>query len=145
MAGLTVVARIANDIREVLTGHSLPHVHLRDRLAKALALTITVDILASLGLFALEGGIKGSDIHTYWDAFYFVTAQLTTLSSAMANPVSPGGEVLVLLINVYAITVVAALAGIFGGFFAHRAMDLRDRQAKQGNGDHSSGQQGEGS
>lgn len=125
MSAITTVVRIYSDIRDVVRASSMPHSHLRDRLTAALLLTVIVDLIASGLLFHLEGKAQGSDIHKWWDAFYYVSAQLTTLSSSMANPVTFGGEVLCLAIDLYAITVVASVAGMFGGFFAHRTMDLR--------------------
>lgn len=125
MSAITAVLRIYSDIRDVVRASSMPHSHLRDRLTATLVLTVIVDLIASSLLFHLEGKAQGSDIHEWWDAFYYVSAQLTTLSSSMANPVTFGGEVLCLAIDLYAITVVASVAGMFGGFFAHRTMDLR--------------------
>ena len=125
MSAITSVVRIFSDVRNVVRASSMPHSHLRDRLTAALMLTAIFDLIASALLYRLEGGTQGSDIHEWWDAFYYVTAQLTTISSSMANPVTFAGEVLCLVIDLYAITVVASVAGMFGGFFAHRTMDIR--------------------
>lgn len=125
MTAITSIVRIYSDIRNVLRASSMPHSHLRDRLAAALTLTLIVDLLASIALFRLERNAPGTDIHSWWDAFYYVSAQLTTISSSMANPVTFAGEALCLVIDLYAITVVASVAGMFGGFFAHRTMDIR--------------------
>lgn len=121
--------RILDDIRAVIRATSMPHSHLRDRLGAALALTAVVAIVASGLLLLLEKNHPQTDIHTFWDALFFTTSQLTTLSSAMANPVTVGGKVLCLLIDIYAITVVATVAGMFGAFFSHRSADIaRDGQ-----------------
>lgn len=123
------LSRILDDIRAVFRASSMPHSHLRDRLGAALALTFVVDIAASGLLLLLEKNHPQTDIHTFWDALFFTTSQLTTLSSAMANPVTVGGKVLRLLIDIYAITVVATVAGMFGAFFSHRSADIaRDGQ-----------------
>ncbi|MCA0211470.1 MAG: hypothetical protein LCH74_20640 [Proteobacteria bacterium] len=125
MSAITSIVRVYSDIRDVLRASSMPHSHLRDRLAAALSLTLIVDLLASVVLYRLERNAPGTDIHTWWDSFYYVSAQLTTISSSMANPVTFAGEALCLVIDLYAITVVASVAGMFGGFFAHRTMDIR--------------------
>ena len=116
--------RILDDIRALVRASSMPHSHLRDRLGAALTLTFVVDIVASGLLLLLERSHPQTDIHTFWDALFFTTSQLTTLSSAMANPVTMGGKVLCLLIDIYAITVVATVAGMFGAFFSHRSIDI---------------------
>ncbi|MGE0846587.1 MAG: hypothetical protein AB7L41_09965 [Flavobacteriaceae bacterium] len=124
------IARTISDFRDLLYARTIPHSHLRNRLTKALIITLLVDLIASLLFYRLERGADGSDIHNYWDAFYFVSSQLTTLSSSMANPVTRPGEVLCLTINLYAITVVASVAGMFSGFFARRSADLGDEAEK---------------
>ncbi|WP_432344442.1 hypothetical protein WMC41_15160 [Shinella yambaruensis] len=126
---MRALRRIVDDIRALVRASSIPHSHLRDRLSAALALTFLVDIVASGLLFLLEKNHSQTDIHTFWDALFFTTSQLTTLSSAMANPVTVPGKVLCLLIDIYAITVVATVAGMFGAFFSHRSADIaRDGQ-----------------
>lgn len=133
MAGISIVSHLVNDIRDVLRGRTPAHSHLRNRLKIALSVTLIVDLVAATLLYYLEHKAKGSDISTWWDSFYFITAQLTTLSSSLGNPVTFPGEVLCLLIDIYAITIVAALAGIFGGFFAHRTLDMTQK-ANSGSG-----------
>lgn len=126
---MLALRRILDDIQAVIRASSVPHSHLRDRLSAALALTFVVDIVASVLLLLLEKDHPQTDIHTFWDALFFTTSQLTTLSSAMANPVTVGGKVLCLLIDIYAITVVATVAGMFGAFFSHRSAEIaRDGQ-----------------
>jgi hypothetical protein len=39
-----------------------------------------------------------------------------TVSSSFKDPISPGGRVLDVFMEIYAITVIAALAGAFGAF-----------------------------
>lgn len=74
-----------------------------------------------------EGNHPGSDIHNLWDSFFFTTSQLFTLSSSMANPVTRVGQATCMVLDLYAITVVSTVAGMFGAFFYHRS-DERRRQ-----------------
>lgn len=121
--------RLLDDIRAVVRASSMPHSHLRDRLGPTLALTFVVDIMASGPLLPLEKSHPQTDIHAFRDALFFTTSQLTTPSSAMANLVTIGGKALCLLIAIYAITVAAPVAGLFGAFFSHRGADIaRDGQ-----------------
>jgi hypothetical protein len=58
-----------------------------------------------------------------FDSFYWTSAQLSTVSSQMANPLTHAGRLLTIVIDVYSITVVATLAGLFATFFHKRGME----------------------
>lgn len=118
----SIIASLLADIREVAQGDNAPHADLRARLAGAIVITVLVDLLATLLIYAVEKGQKGGDIETLWDAFYFTTAQLVTMSASFANPVTVAGQILCLIIDIYAITIVSTIAGMFGAFFYHRSM-----------------------
>lgn len=121
------VTRLVTDIKDLIGASSPPHADLRERLGAVIVLTILVDIGSSFLMLLLEGGLPGSDIHNVWDAFYFTTSQLFTMSSPMHNPVTRVGQAYCILIDLYAITVVSTVAGMFGAFFYHRS-DERRRQ-----------------
>lgn len=131
-----VFRRFGSSIQEVLHGPSIPHVDLRNRLFTTFSFTVMVSGVATFALFLAERGHQESDIANLWDAFYFTVSQLSTLGSDMNNPVTTTGQIIVLLINVFAITVVSTLAGIFGAYFYHRT-DQRHRahQAAASDGD----------
>lgn len=94
--------------------------HLRNRLAKAFVATVVVDVLASAIMFWVEGNAPSTELNSFGDALYWTTSHLTTLSSTIQNPVTPTGKVITLLVDLYAVTVVSALAGMFGAFFHRR-------------------------
>ena len=104
-------------------GSSETHRHLRERLLALALTTVVVDIVCSLLAFLLERHEPGTEIHTFGSAVFWVSAQLLTVSSSMRNPLSVGGRVLDILMEVYAITVVGALAGSFGAFFHRRSAE----------------------
>ncbi|MCB1377293.1 MAG: hypothetical protein KDK89_02815 [Alphaproteobacteria bacterium] len=95
------------------------------------ALTFCVSIVMTLAMLAAERHHPDSDIHSLWDAFYFTVSQMTTLSSTMENPVTRVGQVVVLFMDIYAITVVSTLAGMFGAFFYHRTDERRSLAAQR--------------
>jgi hypothetical protein len=119
---------MAHDIHAVARAATPTHAHLRDRLVAVSAVTLLVDLVASVAVFFLERHAHGTQIHTFGDAVFFTTTQLLTISSSVANPLSDGGKVVDLVLELYAITVVASLAGSFGAFFQRRGherdMDL---------------------
>jgi hypothetical protein len=96
---------------------------LRARVAAIAALTLIIDVFATVAMFMFERHVKGTDIKDLFDAFYWTSAQLSTVSSQMANPLSHGGRLLGIAIDFYAITVVATLAGSFGAFFHKRGAE----------------------
>ncbi|WP_323040534.1 hypothetical protein [Gemmobacter sp.] len=127
---MSVFHHVFHGIRDVLRAATLPHADLRRRLGGTISLTVIASAVATLAIYAVEKDQKGSDIHNLWEAFFFTMSRMTTMSAAMANPVTRGGEVIVLLIDLYAITIVSTLAGMFGAYFYHRS-DAR-RQAAAG-------------
>lgn len=113
--------RVLRDIYDVLRAASPSHLHLRNRLSKAIALTLVVDIIGSALMYAAERQAPATQLHSFWDAFYWTTSQLVTISSTMPNPVTGIGQLICLVLNIYAITVVSTLAGMFSAFFYHRS------------------------
>jgi hypothetical protein len=55
---------------------------------------------------------------------FWTTTQLLTVSSSMQNPISFPGRVLDVVMEIYAITVIAALAGALGAFLIKRGEEL---------------------
>jgi hypothetical protein len=92
---------------------------------KALLLTLIVDVGGSAAMFFAERNAPSTALHSFWDAWFWTSAQLTTLSSPMPNPVTTVGQAISLFLDLYAITVVATLAGMFSAFF-HRRGEERD-------------------
>jgi drug/metabolite transporter (DMT)-like permease len=100
---------------------SAPHAHLRGRLVAVGVVTALVAVLCAVLAYILERHGKQTEIHTLWDAFFWTSTQLLTVSSQLKNPVTTGGQILDIFMEAYAITVVATLAGSFGAFFHHRS------------------------
>ena len=86
------------------------HRHLRRRLLTIFTATAVFALVCTLIVFLTERHAQGTEIHNIFDAFLFSTSQLLTASS-VANPKTNFGKVLELFFDIYAITVVATLAG----------------------------------
>jgi drug/metabolite transporter superfamily protein YnfA len=93
------------------------HRRLIARLLLALALTAIVDVVGAILIWALERNAKGSDVHGLGDAFFFTTVQLLTVSSQLQNPVTAAGKVVDVVLELWALFVVSAVAGSFAAFF----------------------------
>jgi len=94
------------------------HRRLLARLLIALGLTAVVDLVGALLMWALEHDAKGSQLHGIGDALFFSTAQIVTVSSSYANPLTNAGQVVDVVLELWAIFVLTAVAGSFASFFA---------------------------
>lgn len=118
---------LGKDVWDVLRAASPRHSDLRDRLVKALMLTLIVDVVASVAMFLLERDAPSTELHNFGDALYWTTTQITTLSSPLANPLTGLGKVIAVVVDLYTITVASTLAGMFAAFF-HRHVEEGDSQ-----------------
>jgi hypothetical protein len=115
---------IAAEIRRVVRGETRTHAILRSRLVFLLVGTLLLDAVATVLMYLFEDDHRGSEIKTLGDALFWVSAQLTTVSSQMPNPVTTPGRVLDIVLEVWAISVVATLAGALASFFRTRHVEI---------------------
>lgn len=94
------------------------HRRLVARVLIAAGLTVVVDAVASVLMWHWESGLKNSDIHGFGDAVFFVTVQVLSVSSALKNPVTSDGKIVDVVLELWAIFVITAVAGSFSAFFA---------------------------
>jgi hypothetical protein len=117
---------VKNAHREVMAvaqAQNSPHTHLRRRLLTIFLATAFIAVISTLVVYFGERHAKGTEIHNLFDAFLFATSQLLTASS-VASPKTNFGKVLELFFDIWAITVVATLAGSFGAFFHARSKQM---------------------
>ena len=93
------------------------HRRLFARIVIMIALTVVVDVVASLLMWVFERNAAGTEIHGLGEAFFFSTVQLLTVSSNLTNPLTVPGRILDVLLEVWAVVVVASLGGSFASFF----------------------------
>ncbi len=107
----------------VLRGESHTHRLLRSRLTFLIVATMLLDAVATVLMYALEHDHRDSGFDDVGGALFWVSAQLTTVSSQMPNPVTTPGRVLDLALEVWAISVVATLAASLAAFFRARHVE----------------------
>jgi len=90
--------------------------------------TVSVDLLFAIAAFLLERHSQQTEIKTFGSAAFWTTTQLLTVSSQIKNPISVGGRVLDVFMEIYAITVIAALAGALGSFLQKRGQEIDDER-----------------
>jgi hypothetical protein len=76
-----------------------------------------VDAVGTTLMWLFEDGARRGEIHTLWDAFFFSTVQLLTVSSQMPNPVTTGGRIVDIFLELTALCLVTGIAGAFASFF----------------------------
>jgi len=111
----------------LVKGMTPTHARLRSRLLFLLAASVALDLAASVLVFVFERHQPGTGITGLGDALFWTSTQLLTVSSNLPNPVSTPARLLDLVLQMWAISVVAILAGSFGAFFHHRGIQERNQ------------------
>ncbi|HVN60170.1 MAG TPA: hypothetical protein VMT59_02840 [Gaiellaceae bacterium] len=93
------------------------HRRLIARIVIVILLTLVVDAAGSFLIWTFERHARGTDIHGLADAFFFSTVQLLTVSSQLRNPLTTAGRVVDIVLELWAVIVVASLGGSFASFF----------------------------
>jgi hypothetical protein len=93
------------------------HRRLVARLLIVLLSTLVVDALGTVAIYFSERHAHGTEIKTIGDAAFFTSVQLLTVSSQIPNPFTTTGRVVDVLLEVWAVVVVAGSAGAIATFF----------------------------
>jgi hypothetical protein len=121
---LTILARAARELRDVLRGATATHRRLRDHLVTIAVVTVGVDLVCAIVALLLERSSAETEVKTFGSALFWTTTQMLTVSSQLKNPISAGGRVLDVFMEIYAITVIATLAGAIGSFLQKRGEEI---------------------
>jgi hypothetical protein len=114
----------------VARASSRTHYHLRRRIFIIFGTTAVFAVLCTFLVYLTEHSAKHTEIHSLFDSFLFTTSQLLT-GSSVANPHTELGKLLELIFDLWAITVVASLAGSFGAFFHARSKEMNLEMEKE--------------
>ena len=107
---------IGEELRRLMTWEER-HRRLVSRLVIVLGLTIVVDAIGTMLVYFFERNAKQTEIHTVFDAFFFTSVQLLTVSSQIKNPLTLAGRIVDLFLELWAVLVVAGSAGAIASFF----------------------------
>ena len=108
------------EIGRVAAATTDEHEKLRRRLASALVATFIFDAIGTALMYAFEHGKDGSEITSVFKGFFWVTTQLLTVSSQMRNPVTTGGRIVDIFLELWALVVVTGVAGSFAAFLQRK-------------------------
>jgi hypothetical protein len=115
------------EVRDVFRAATTTHRRLRNILVTIAVATVGVDLLCAVLGYLLERHTHETDIKTFGSAAFWTTTQLLTVSSSVKNPISAGGRVLDVFMEIYAITVIATLAGGIGSFLQKRGVEMDEK------------------
>jgi hypothetical protein len=110
-------AMIGEELRRLASWEDR-HRRLLSRLAIVFSLTLLVGVVGAILTYVFEKDVEGGDIHGFGDAVFFSTVQLLTVSSQLKAPLTTGGRVVDVFLEMWAIFVVTGVAGSFAAFFA---------------------------
>jgi hypothetical protein len=91
----------------------------RTRLALVGAATLAIDVVLSVVGYFTERGAP-DEFKTVWDAAFWVTTQLLTVSSQLPNPEHTLTKFVDIVLEAWGVLVIAALAGIVTDWIHHR-------------------------
>jgi hypothetical protein len=102
----------------------------RSRIGLLTGASIVLDLVAAGLAKVFENGAP-HHFETYFDALFWTTTQLLTVSSQLPNPERPATKVLDVVLEAWAIIVVASLAATFSDLLHHRTRHraMKERQA----------------
>jgi hypothetical protein len=107
-----------------------PHYHLRRRVLQALTIVLVADVVGTVLMWLAERDKPRSEIHNVWDAFFFTTVQLLTISSQMRNPVTTPGRIVDIVLELVGVGFVSAIAGSFASFYLNLGEEQRARSTQ---------------
>ena len=113
------VMRVLRGLKMTLRADTEAHAELRSRIGGVIILTIVLDLLCGALAWALEA--HRGEITSFGDALFWTTTQMLTVSSQFPNPLSTGGKLLDVFLELYALVVVTSVAGAFASFFHRRS------------------------
>jgi Ion channel len=102
---------------KVITTWEERHRRLIGRLIIVLLATVAIDAFGTVLIYLTERNAQKGDIHNLFDAFFFTTVQLLTVSSQIRNPLTTLGRIVDIFLEVWAVIVVAGSAGAIASFF----------------------------
>ena len=114
------VHHAAVEARKVARAESAFHERFRRHIVAIVSATLVVDIACALLAYLFEHDADKTQITSLGTAFFWTTTQLLTVSSSYQNPLTTGGQILDVFMQIWAILIVTSLAGAFGSFLVSK-------------------------
>ncbi len=126
-----VMREAGGEVRDVLRATTETHGRLRDRLVTVAVATVGLDLICAVLALVFELHAKNTQVDSFGSALFWTSTQLLTVSSQIQNPISTPGRILDVVMEAYAITVIATLAGSIGSFMLKRAEEREQADSRR--------------
>src|SRR5690242_3434029 len=126
-----VLRDAGREIHDVARARTATHERLRDHLVVILVATLGVDLMCGVLALLFEKDAKQTQITGFGSALFWTSTQLLTVSSSLQNPITAAGRVLDVVMELYAITVIAAMAGAMGSFLIKRGHEREEQEHRK--------------
>jgi drug/metabolite transporter (DMT)-like permease len=110
------VSAFIEELRRLVTFEER-HRRLLARLGLVVIASVLVDAAGTVAIYYLERHAKQTEVKSFGQALFFTTVQLLTVSSQIKNPVTPWGRAVDIVLELWAVVVVAGSAGAIAAFF----------------------------
>lgn len=94
------------------------HKRLAAHLVLIVSATLVIDAVGTTLVYFFERNAPRTEVHTLFEAFFFTTVQVLTVSSQLKNPVTTAGRIVDMFLELWAVLVVAGSAGAFANFIS---------------------------
>ena len=95
-------------------------------------LTVVIDLICAVLAYLLEHDAHNTQVTSFGSALFWTTTQLLTVSSSFQNPLTTGGQILDVFMEIWAMLIVASLSGSFGSFMVHRGLERKEAKKHTG-------------
>jgi Ion channel len=93
------------------------HKRLLSRLVLLVIATLIIDAAGTIANYYLERHAQQTEIKSVFDAFFYTSVQLLTVSSSLKNPISSGGRIVDIFLELWGVLAIAGSAGAMASFF----------------------------
>jgi hypothetical protein len=110
------VVAVRQELRR-LVSYEERHRRLFARLTIVVLTTAILDACGTVAIYFAERHAERTEIQTLGDALFFTTVQLLTVSSQLPNPFTTTGRIVDVVLELWAVIIVAGSAGAIAAFF----------------------------
>lgn len=120
MYATSAIRHAASEVARVARGDTERHDRFRRHVTTIVVATVVVDIACALLAYLFEHDAKQTQITSLGHALFWTTTQLLTVSSSYQNPLTTGGDILDVFMEIWAMIVVASLTASLGTFLVNK-------------------------
>ena len=121
MYAFDAIRHAGEEVGRVARAETARHERFRRHLVTILTLTIAIDVVCTLLVYLFEHHARQTQITSIGSALFWTSSQLLTVSSSFQNPLTTGGQILDVLMEIWAMVVVASVTASLGSFLINKS------------------------